>query len=489
MNGVRGRVFGNATAHARMSLTARIARNTFVQVIGKASAVLFAAVSIGVLTRYLGTTGYGEYTTILAFVEFFGVLADLGLYIIAVKKISETRDNDGEIFNNIFTLRVVSAVLFVGLAPLVVLFFPYPHVVKVGVALVTASNLFVTLNQLLAGLFQRHLAMGRVALAEVVGKTGFLALILVAAAQQWSIYPILGASVLGGAAQFLVLLLLARKFVRIRLRYNGAVWAHILKESWPIAVSIALNLIYFRADTIILSLFHPAATVGIYGASYKVLTVLIAFPAMFAGLVLPLLTRHYASGDMERFRSVLQKALDFLAMVALPMVGGVVVLAHPIMTLIAGSEFTASGSILRVLIVAAGTIFLGNLFGNTVVAVGRQRKMIWVYCCVAVGSLVGYLATIPRFGVWGASGMTVATELAITIGSYMVVRRATRIGLSVRLPLKSLAAALVMSFTLLLLREAGLPIAIIAGALVYGIALLVLKGINRDMIRSVLRMT
>ncbi|MBI4414981.1 MAG: flippase [Candidatus Kerfeldbacteria bacterium] len=472
-----------------MSLTARIARNTFVQVIGKASAVLFAAVSIGVLTRYLGTTGYGEYTTILAFVEFFGILADLGLYIIAVKKISETKDDSGEIFNNIFTLRVVSAIFFVGLAPLLVLFFPYPHVVKVGVALVTVSNLFVTLNQLLAGLFQRHLAMGRVALAEVVGKTGFLALIIVAAAQRWSIYPILGASVLGGTVQFFVLLVLARKFVRIRLRYNGILWAQILKESWPIAISIALNLIYFRADTIILSLFHPAATVGLYGASYKVLTVLIGFPAMFAGLVLPLLTQHYAATDMERFRSVLQKAFDFLAMVALPMVGGIFVLAHPIMTLIAGNEFAASGSILRVLIFATGSIFLGNLFGNTVVAVGRQRKMIWVYCCVAAGSLIGYLATIPRFGVWGASGMTVATELAITVGSFLVVRRATHIGLSLRLPLKSLAAALVMSLALLLLRQAGLPVAIVAGVLVYGATLLLVKGINREMIRSVLRMT
>ncbi len=106
-----------------MSLTARIARNTFVQIIGKVVSVVVAAVSIGLVTRYLGQAGYGQYTTALAFVEFFGVLADLGLYIIALKKISEIGTDAEKFFNNIFTLRLISAIVFVGLAPLAVLFF------------------------------------------------------------------------------------------------------------------------------------------------------------------------------------------------------------------------------------------------------------------------------------------------------------------------------------------------------------------------------
>ncbi len=469
-----------------MSLTGRIAYNTLIQMVGKAGAVIFGIVSIGLLTRYLGQRGFGEYTTAITFVQFFGILADLGLYIVAVKKIAEANDDTNRLFNNIFTLRLVSALVFVGLAPLVVLFFPYPALVKQGVLLLTLTTLFLTLNQLFVGLYQKSLAMGRAAVSEIIGKAVFLGLVVLAVFFQEGLIAIFIAFLLGSAAQFVVSFMLARRYVHLRLQYDPAVWREVLHESWPVALSIALNLVYFRADTIILSLFFPAATVGLYGASYKVLEVLVAFPAMFAGLVLPLLSRHAATGDHERLVATLQKAFDFLIMVSLPMVAGLFLLAHPIMTLVAGSDFAFAGSILRVLAFAAGSIFVGNLFGNAVVALGRQRSMLPIYAVVAVCSLVGYFLLIPRFGVWGASGMTVATELAITLGSIFVVWRALRFRLSLRHAGKALFATLLMAATLVLVRSWSLAFVLPLGAAVYGVGLTIVRGIHRGMIRDVL---
>lgn len=468
-----------------MSLTSRIAQNTAIQVAGKAISVLFGVISVALLTRYLGQSGYGHYTTALAFMQFFGILADLGLYIITVKKISENDGRSEEMFNNIFTLRLASVLVFVVAAPLVVLFFDYPPVVKLGVAVLTLTNLFLSMNQLLVGLYQKELAMARAAIGDIIGKILTLALVIVLIATHQSLLWLCAAYTAGSAAQFFVSFGLARRFLRIHLRYDRVLWLQILRESWPIAVTIALNLIYFRADTIILSLYHPAATVGLYGASYKVLEVLIAFPAMFAGLVLPVVTKHYAQRDQLQFQATLQKAFDFLVLIALPMIAIFFVLAHPIMGLVAGSQFTESGSIVRILIFATGSIYLGNLFGNTVVAVGAQKKMIPIYAAVAVLALLGYLALIPKYGMWAAAGMTVASELAITLGSFWMVWRVSRASLSLRHFFRTLLAAAVLTLLLWWIRQFGLAVALIAAAIFTPLLLALFGALKLQHIRDV----
>ncbi|MBI3957048.1 MAG: flippase [Candidatus Kerfeldbacteria bacterium] len=470
-----------------MSLTARIARNTIIQIVGKGAAVLFGIGAISLLTRSLGQTGFGAYTTVVTFVQFFGTLADLGLYVVSVKKISEHGVDADRMFSNIFTLRIISALVFVVLAPLIVLFFPYPQEVKIGVALVSATNLFVTLTQVLTVVFQKSLAMTRAALAEVAGKAVFFGLIALFLIRGYSLMAMLLAVVLASAAQCLLLLIAARRFVRIRLTYDAPIWREVLRESWPVAISVALNLIYFKADTIILSLFHPQATVGLYGASYKVLEVLVALPAMFAGLILPLVTLHFSRNDWEKFRIVVQKGFDALTMLGLPIVAGAFVLAYPIMTLIAGSEFAASGGILRVLIFAVGIIFVGTMFGYTVVIINQQRAMIKYYLGVAVFALVGYFIFIPPYGVWGAAGMTVATEAAIMFLGYLVVRRATNVRLSLAQFWRAFAASGAMAGIVYTVRSLPLYATVPIGIVVFVVALWAVGGLRRELIQQVIR--
>ena len=51
--------------------------------------LLIGAVSIAVLTRYLGPDDYGRYTLALMYMQLFGVLADVGLYTTVVRDISK----------------------------------------------------------------------------------------------------------------------------------------------------------------------------------------------------------------------------------------------------------------------------------------------------------------------------------------------------------------------------------------------------------------
>lgn len=468
-----------------MSLTRKIAHNTIIQMLGKVISTVIALIVASVLFRYLGTEGYGNYTTAMVFLQFFGIIVDMGLYIILTKKISEAGADEGSLVGNIFTIRLLSAILFLGIAPLLVMLFPYPAVVKTGVLLVSLSFLFVTLNQVLQGVFQKHLKMVRVTVSEILGRLVLLAGTLLAVHFEQSLTIVFLVVVLSSFTNFVFTFIFSRKFVKIKLIFDFPVWKNIIKEAYPIALAIVFNLVYFKADILILSILKSQSDVGIYGAPFKILEVLVTFPAMFAGLAVPVLTRAYTERDNERFRRIMNKSFDFLAMVALPMIVGTIFIARPVIDLIAGEDFSQSVQVLQVLIVTTGIIFIGNLFGNVIVVIDRQKEILKYYIAIATISVTGCLLLIPKYSYMGAAWMTVVSQSLITLATVYVVWKKTRILPSLKLFAKSLVACAGMAIALILLANQSLWVLIIAGSCAYAVILVLLKGISRDLIKEI----
>ncbi len=156
--------------------------------------------------------------------------------------------------------------------------------------------------------------------------------------------------------------------------------------------------------------------VGIYGAAYKVIDILTTIPFLFAGVVLPILTADWSAHAEERFKKILQKSFDLMVILAVPLVVGTQLLAGPVMVLVAGSDFAAAGTVLKILIFAAGFVFVSSFLAHVMVALNKQQKIIPAYIFTAITSVIGYLifnsALVLLFG---AAGVTVYSEAAITL--------------------------------------------------------------------------
>lgn len=471
-----------------MSLTRQVAHNTIYQAVGKIVATILGMAAIAMMTRYLGQTGFGQYSTIVAFLQFFGIMVDMGLTLITVQMIAQPGADEEKIVGNMFALRFFSALIFLSLAPFVAWLTPYPAIIKIGIALTTFHFFFISLTQVLIGLFQKHLSTGRAAIAEVTGRIFLLIGIGLAIYFSHGILWIMGAVILGSLVNFLTGYFLAKKFVRIRFRFDWLIWQKILILAWPVGISIIFNLIYLKADTLILSFLRPVSEVGLYGAPYRVLEILVTFPFMFVGLIMPPLTYHWAQQDREKFKKIIQKAFDFLAMVAVPLVVGTYFLGRPLMTLVAGEEFAVSGDILKILMLACGVIFLGVLFAHVIVVTNQQKKMIWGYLATAVIALIGYLIFIPRYSYWGAAWMTVVSESMIAAISFIVAYRTTKIIPSFKIFGKVLIASLIMAIPLYLFNDYNVLLLISLAAFIYLITLYLVGGIKKEMILEVIRL-
>lgn len=469
-----------------MSLVRKIARNTAIHIAGRIVSLGISFATIGIVARHLHPEGMGNYTTTIAFLQVFGIVVDMGLYIILLTKISENPPNLRDLVNNIFTLRLLSAILFLGIAPLLVFLFPYPPVVKEGVAIAVFYFLFTTMSQLLSGLFQKNFRTDRIVIADITGRLVQLAITLLIIQREGGLQGILLALVVGSLVQLSLLILFTHRFIRLRLQFNRVIWKEVMKQAWPIAIAIGFNLVYFKADTLILAHFRSQEEVGIYGVPYRILEVLIAFPAMFAGLVTPSLTKHYREGRIQNFQNVFQRSFDALAVAAIPMMVGTLIVAERSIVAMFGREYTVSASLLKILIVATGMIFVGNLFGNTVVAINRQRTILKAYAANAILSIIGYLIFIPRYSYFGAAWMTVLSEFFITVSTVFLVLRTTKIRLNLAVLAKAILSTLIMGSLLWVFQGLPLLLWIGVGVAIYGVTLYLFRGIPKEVIQEIL---
>ncbi|MDO8463599.1 MAG: flippase [bacterium] len=504
-----------------MTMTRRIISQSGIQLAGKLAGIAFGVAAIAIITRALGLAGYGKYATIMAYLQLFGVAVDLGLNVLAPSELgrlssSSSRASDSSSFvisseyssreisaaergfsatasdslgrnderavllSNIFTMRLTVAVVVFAAAAAVAFVIPvYDPVVRVGIAAATFSFLGIVLHQILLAPFQVAQRMVWPAIADVAGRALLTAGVAFAAWRGMGILPMVWATVIGNVAMFAITFIAAQRIVRVRLAFDFPLWKRILTKSWPVALSIIFNLVYLRADTVILSFVRPEEEVGIYAAPYRLLDVVTQFPHLVMGLVLPLLAAAWATGDRAAFRHRLQRVFDGLAFLGFPLAAGALALGTPIMAFVAGSDFAVSGPILGVLSLALLGIFLGQPFGYAIVALERQRAMLWGYAAVAAVTLIGYFVFIPRYSYWGAAWMTVASEIAIAVATFAVVRRTSAVRLDLRIPVAALLASGLMALAVLAVPAWHIIPRVALGVIAYGAAVLLIPWTRR----------
>lgn len=467
-----------------MNLSAKIAYNTIIQFAGKIISTILGLISLALMARYLGQSGFGDYTTVINFVSFFAIIADLGLTLVTVQIISNPNNDEKSSLNNLMGLRLLSILLILGIAPLVGFFLPYSSEVKIGILIATLSFIFPALNQIIIGLLQKKLRMDKAVIAETVSRLILVGGVLLVIKLNSGLTGILWTSVIAAALNFLTAYFLATKFYFIKPTINWSFWKNIIKISWPLAVTIVLNLLYLKTDTLILSLIKSSEEVGLYGAAYRIIDVLTTLPFMFAGIILPILTSSWLENKKEYFALVLQKSFDLMAIFAIPLIAGFLVLAKPLIVLVAGEEFTSSALILKILIFALVAIFLGCMFAHAVIAIDKQKKMIGAYLFVSLSSVILYLIFIPPFSYLGAAAITIYSELVIALFSAYIVFKYTNFFPKLKIFSKTILASMIMWGFLNLIdfnfyyRWSGLIIGGLGAIGVYFISLYILKGIT-----------
>ena len=467
-----------------MAIARKIAYNVVFNVITKILSTILALVGIAFITRYLGKDGFGNYSTVLAFFAFFGSAADLGLYSITAREISRPGADEKKIVSNALALRLTSSLLVFAITPLFVYFLPYSYEVKFGILIAAASFVFSTTYMVLNGVFQKNLAMDKVATAELIGKILQISIIILAVKLDLGFIAIISSVLASMILNFLIIFTLARKYVSISLEFDFSYWKTFLIESAPLGFSSLIIFIYFKIDTILLSILKTSTEVGLYNAAYKVLENITFFPAMIIGLIFPLLSKHIFS-NKEEFSRIANETLKVFVILIVPLVVGTIFLADGVIKLIGGADFLQSANILRILIFALVFIFLGTLFNSILIASNNQKKLIIPLVLCALFNIISNVLFIPLYSYNAAAITSVFTELFVASTGFFLVFKYVKFIPRVEKLSQILFSGAIMALFLYSFRSANFYFLAIGGSMVYIVFLWITKTITAKDILSI----
>lgn len=492
-----------------MSTARKVLGNTAIQVIGRFTTAAVSIIILKLISSYLGRAGYGDYTTVYEFLAFFAIIADFGIFQIAVKEMSAQPSKRREIFGNIFALRILLTLAAMSVAIGVAFLIPKysDTAIPAGIAIAAVTTFLTITFGTLSSLLQVALRMQWNVLGLIVAKFAALGWMLFTIFRilpddpARGFFQLLVAGIIGGILQIIIVFFAARRVERISLRFDFPFWKEVLKKTLPYGAAILLATIYIRIDVILLSLMKGSEEVGLYGVAARILENLAVISIFFMNSSLPAITRLFRD-NKEKLKQLLQYAFDFLILIALPIVVGGITLAYPVIALVSSPEFLSdiangfygSDIALQILLVAMLFAYLGNLFGFTLLAGNQQVKLLYVNAAAVIFNLVSNFLVIPIWGFRGAAATSVASQMFVCTLGFIFLWKMLQMRFKLGTAGKALLAALTMGGGVLFLQpilfqifggNKSLLLLLPIGGLIYGAVLLATRAITPEMWRLV----
>ncbi len=460
-----------------------IAKNTISQIGGKIISTALGLAAVALMTRSLGLEQFGWYVTAVGFLQFIGILSDFGFILTTTSLLSEPAFDKEKLFNTLFSWRFVTALVFLGVAPFIFLLFPYPAPVKVGVAITSVSFFALAIGQVFIGYYQSKLQNYQQAISEVLGRVALVGGVLLATITHTGFIATMGAVTV---ASLISTLYLIKKHGPVQWCFDREISRAIFQRMWPTALSVICNGFYLQGDRVLLPLYASQTTVGLYGAAYRVLDIIIQIAALIMGVMIPLASFTWSRQQWDAFKTYFQLSLTLVAAVLFPAIAGIFVLDEPIMRFVAGAEFAEAGHLLRYLSLSIIGICFSLTFGYLALAINQQRQALWIYFSDAILSTIGYIVCIRAWGVWGAVGVTIFSEWYAGLGLAYIVIKTTKNAPPFLTLGKIAFASLIMAGALKLAGALPLFLSLLLGVVSYSFFIIAFKVVSLAHLRTLL---
>jgi O-antigen/teichoic acid export membrane protein len=452
---------------------------------------LLGAVAVRAMTTHLGASAFGVFVLIQAFVSISWNITDLGLSQVLQRDIARGDQDERHLLSHALGLRVTIGLIAVPISIAIGLLV-YAHrsnSLKIGLVLLLFSIPFMIAQDVSSSHFNAQLRNAVLAIGSMGGQVIYVGLIILFIAIHKSITYCVAASLIGGVASALFIIVAARREVKFYPAFERATWSSMLRISTPIGLAYIIGTLYLKADTIILSFLSTVKQIGYYGVSYSIVSIFLVLPVVLNRTFIPSLAR----ATRETLDDAVRSSMAFCAVGGTLGAAGVIVCAPTVVRIVAGTHFEPAVPPLRILGLGLIFIFMTNGLSNVCLARGYTNKL-FVMSAISLVLNVGLnIAAIPRFGINGAATATLVCEVLSTAFMVYLVSSQVKVhpqvvGVLIRPLVAGMVACLVLAP--IYLRSdlnVGIGLALIPAVLViYFIVLALLRAVPPE-VRSYLR--
>ncbi len=414
------------------------------------------------LPRYLGPEEYGRLYLGISMTGIFTIFVELGCRYSIAKAVSRDHKNAASILVNSVGIRFFFWLASFATLMIIAQFLRYSDEVKTIMFILGIGILWSGLREVLRSFFQGLEKMEYPSYAAIVDRVfmttaGVTALLLGAKAVVIAVVMV--------AAEILYFIVSARFAKRLLPALPKIDWkasVAMVKDGMPYFLQSIFGFIYYRIDTVMLSLMAPVATLGWYGASYKFFDTLMFVPNIYSIAVFPVLSRLWRKDNMTVSR-ILQKSLQYILMIGIPISVATFLFARQIIQYLYGlAGYEPSVLLLQIFAVGLILLYIDWVLCAVVVASDKQKQLsinafIAIFLNIGLNYfMIPYAQTHFNNGAIGSAVATLLTEVFIMVAMFAILPKDISSRVDIVVYVKTAAAGFAMVGSIMLFRAVGI---------------------------------
>jgi O-antigen/teichoic acid export membrane protein len=416
---------GTTQALTAAGVGERAIRGGALRVLGYGVGLMATAGASVVLLRDLTVASFGRYVVVAALLAIVSALSDAGLTVIGQRAYIHAGDmhERREVMRSLLGLRIALTPLLALGAVAFSVAARYTSAQVAATAIGSGALVLTNAGQTLALPIAVRMRLGLVTVVDVVRQVVLMASIALLAASGVGFVTLFLAYGVSGVATVATAFAVSHHEDRVWPAFNARRWRELGREALPVALGLAINVVYLRLLVILMSLLSTARQTGLYGASFRVIEIFIGIPQIMAGTVFPLLVQA-SRDDEERLAQMLQLVAEASLFTGAGIAVGLSLASHPIVRILGGAHYSESGTILSLQAFALLGSFLTQVWVLALIAIDRRQAMAQVNAIGAV--VVGALGftLIPVAHARGAAIASIAGEVTLAIAALVLLSRA-----------------------------------------------------------------
>lgn len=454
------------------------------------SSFIFPLISYPYVSRILLPEGTGKVSFATSLIAYFIMFAQLGIPTYGVRACSRVRDDRQALTRTAQELLIINLIMtalsYTALF-LALLFVPRLRAERTLYLLVSLSMIFNTIGMewLYKALEQYTYITVRSIVFKIVALIAMF--VLIHSREDYVIYG--GITILASSASGICNFVHARRFISLRPVGGYRFRPHLKAVAVFFAMACA-STVYTNLDTVMLGFMTSDETVGYYNAAVRIKSILVSIVTSLGAVLLPRASYYVERGEMDRFRQITRKALNFVFLAAVPMMIYFMVFARQGIFLLSGENYAGAVRPMQWIMPTLLFIGLSNVLGiQILVPLNREKVVLWSIIAGAAVDVVLNVALIPQYGASGAAAATSVAELVVLAVQFFVLgKEATGAFAAVSFGklLPALAVGIAAASWVLLMQWGSFVTLLLSGILFFGSYLAMLLALKEEMVKQLL---
>ncbi len=399
--------------------TVSVTYNFIMNIILTMSSFIFPLITFPYVSRVLLPMGTGKVAFATSVVNYFLILAQLGIPTYGIRACARVRENKDELnktVQEILCISIIMCIIAYFLFAVILLIVPKFAEERKLLMITSVSILFTTLG--VEWFFKAMEMYSYITWRSVFFKCIAIVMMFLMVKKQ-SDYMIYGAlSIFASSASYLCNFVYLHKLINLKKRYKINIKKHMQSILVFFAMTCATT-VYLNLDTTMLGFMKTDADVGYYNAAVKIKNMLVSIVTSLGAVLLPRITVYLENKEIDKFQNLSVKAFRFVFFMAVPMMVYFIFFAEQGITFLSGKEYKNAIIPMQIMMPTLLLIGLTNIMGiQILVPMGKEKKVLISVIIGAVVDLIVNLMLIPKYSICGAAIGTMLAEVMVFVYQY-----------------------------------------------------------------------